>query len=82
MTKIYTVHDAKAAAFLPIFTARANGEAIRSFSEAINSADHQFAKHAADFTLFEIGKFNDETGVIEAIVPLSLGNGVDFKNQQ
>lgn len=81
--KIFTVHDAKASYYLQPFFGRANGEAIRSFSEAINSPDHQFAKHHADFTLFELGSYDESTGLITPLPqPVSLGNGVDFKIQQ
>jgi len=80
--KIYTVHDSKAEAYLQPFFARSNGEAIRSFTQAINTPDHQFAKYSADYTLFEIGEFDDNTGVITTPYTRSLGNGVDFKDQQ
>lgn len=81
--KIFTVHDAKAEYYMQPFFARNSGEAIRSFSEAINGdSNHQFAKYPADFTLFLLGEFNTDTGEITAHPSKSLGNGVDFKQQQ
>jgi len=81
--KMFTVHDAKVGAYLQPFFARSAGEATRSFAEAVNSADHQFAKHAADYSLFEVGDFDDELGVFTSLsAPRSLGNGVDFKVNQ
>ena len=78
--KIFTVHDAKAAYYTPPFFARTSGEAMRIFSEAINDPQHHFAKHYTDFTLFEIGEFDDLTGCISSLeAPRPLGNGVDFK---
>lgn len=83
MTKMYTVHDSKAGAYLQPFYARQNGEAIRSFAEACNQKDHNFYKFASDFTLFEIGEFDEQTGVITPmLVPLTLGNGVDYKQSE
>lgn len=61
ITELYTVYDAAVKAFLPPFHVRSRGEALRSFTEAVNSADHQFHKWAADYTLFFIGTFDDAT---------------------
>lgn len=61
---IFTVNDSKAALFLQPFFSRNAQTAKRSFSEAVNDAGHQFHKHAGDYTLFEIGSFDEETGVV------------------
>lgn len=79
--KIFTVHDSKADYYLPPFFSRSHGEAMRSFETAINKPDHDFYKHFTDFTLFEIGSYDDQTGVITPIEKKSLGNGLDFKQQ-
>jgi hypothetical protein len=36
------------------------------------------AKYPHDYTLFEIGSFDMERGSLEALVPLSLGNGLEY----
>ncbi len=66
MLKIFTVYDSKAEAYLQPFFAQATGAGIRSFSEAANSQDHQFHKHAADYTLFEIGEWDEIHGAMES----------------
>lgn len=81
MSKIYTVHDAKAAFYGQPFFCRTNAEAIRSFSQVVNDSTHQIGQNHSDFTLFEIGEYDDQTGVITAKTPTPLGNGVDFKAQ-
>lgn len=80
--KIFTVFDAKAEAYLQPFYARTNGEAIRSFAEACSNPEHNFCKYGADFTLFDIGEFDENTGVITPCVPHALGNGLDLKINQ
>lgn len=81
--KIYSVLDSATAAFLPPFFMRADGEALRSFMDALGSGDHQFSKHPRDFTLYYIGVFDDNSGEIEIPdVPLKLANGIELTGEQ
>lgn len=77
---IYTVHDVKAETFLPPFFVPSKGTAIRAFEDCINSKDHQFGKHPADYTLFFLGKFDTDTGEFDLVDKQSVGNGVEFIN--
>jgi hypothetical protein len=63
ITQMFSVYDAAVKAYLPPFGCRSKGEAIRSFGEAANKEDHQFKKHASDYTLFYLGDFDDGSGV-------------------
>lgn len=82
MTKMFTVHDHKAAYYSPPFYARTNMEAIRTFAQAVNDPTHDIGRNHSDFTLFELGEFNDQTGEITLLeTKAALGNGVDFKAQ-
>lgn len=60
--KAFSVLDQKAEAFLPLFFARSQGEALRSLSDAVNDPKHQFYKHAADYQLYSIGTWDDQAG--------------------
>jgi len=60
--RVFSVYDHKAKAYLPPFFMGEQGQAIRSFKDAVNSDGHQFCRHPEDYTLFEIGDFNDSTG--------------------
>jgi len=79
--KLYSVNDAKAGFYGNPFSARTNSEAMRNFQQAINDTNpnNLMNAHPADFSLFEIGEFDDETGQITPIAPKHLANGVDFK---
>lgn len=82
MPKMYTVHDAKASYYSPPFFARTNMEAIRTFTQAVNDPQHEIGRNHADFTLFEVGEFDEQSGQITVLkAPAPLGNGVDFKAQ-
>lgn len=66
---ICAVRDAKSETFgAPIFV-RATGVAIRSFTQACNneSAENQFRSHAEDFSLWELGTYDEITGKLESL---------------
>ena len=77
--KIFTVFDSAAGAFLQPFFMQARGQAIRTFSDAVNNPEHQFYKHPQDYTLFYLGEFDDEHGTFDGQAPESLGNAVQFE---
>lgn len=79
LLKIFTIFDQKAAAYLPPFFLLREEMAIRTFADCANSADHQFGKHPADYTLITLGSFNDVTSIFELLeVPLVLGVGIEY----
>jgi len=80
--KIFAVHDVKAKAYLPPFFMPQTGMATRIFTECVNSAEHQFGKHPADYTLFQIGEFEDHNATINPMTPKSLGSGVEFVQEK
>lgn len=80
---IFSIHDQKAEAFIAPFTLPKMAMAVRSFKHCVNSPEHQFGAHPQDFTLFVLGVFDDNTGKFDiSTAPESLGNGVEFKNQE
>jgi hypothetical protein len=61
-----TVKDRAADAYgRPMFV-RSIGEAIRSFSDEVNrqAEDNQLYNHSDDFDLYELGEFDDNTGLM------------------
>ena len=75
---IFAIHDGKAEAYLPPFYMHHEGQATRVFQDCINSKKHQFSHHPADYTIFQIGTYNDANAEINSHAPKSLGNGVEF----
>lgn len=81
--KIYSIYDSKAEAYLQPLFANTNGVAIRIFSEAVSDENHAFNKYAADYTLFEIGTFDENSGNIEGLkTPKSHVNALTIKSAQ
>lgn len=76
----FTVYDSKAETYMPPFFVPSKGLAIRAFEDCVNSDDHHFGKHPADYTLFSVGEFDTDNGVFEPCGKISIGNGVEFLN--
>lgn len=80
----FAVRDTKAEAFTgtPVFVV-ARGLAVRGFSDAVNNPQSEMGQHPADFTLFEIGEFDQVSG---KLLPreggiLEMGNGLQFQRK-
>ena len=75
---VCSIFDAKAEAFgTPIFV-KANGLAIREFQKLVNGQDPNFSSFPEDFTLYQIGEFDEKSSEIRSFIPpRRLCNGVD-----
>jgi len=75
----FSVFDSAAKLFLEPFFAETIEVACRMFRQVVNKPDHQFAKFPEDYTLFHVGSFNPESGMLEPLAtPHSLGVAVTF----
>jgi len=80
---IFTVYDSKAAAYLQPFFSQTKGTAIRNFSDAVNDAQHHFSRHAEDYTLFELGHFDDQDAKFHLHeTPESIGVAIEFLQEK
>lgn len=80
INQIFTVFDNKAAAYLSPFYFNRIEQATRTFGDCVQSEEHQFNKHPADYTLFHLGNFNDQTAEVQMLAsPNNLGNGLEFQ---
>ena len=81
MEKIVTVLDSKAEAYLKPLFFKSKGEAIRMFENEVNgNHDTMLSKHPEDFTLYEIGEWDERSGKLTILeAKIAIGNGMDFK---
>lgn len=80
MLHIYSVYDQKSEIWSNPMFMRANGEAVRAFMDAVRNPDTMISKYPEDYTLFQIGTFDEVTGVLMPVDnPVNLGNGIAFK---
>lgn len=79
-SKIFCVYDSKMEAYMQPFFLQTKGAALRAWADTVNDPKTQFNKHPGDFTLFEIGEYNDETGTLTNFTAkINLGNALEFK---
>ncbi len=76
---VFAVFDAAAEAYLSPMFFDTKGQALRVFSDACNDVEHMFHRHADDYTLFHIGFYDPNKGLLESLAtPDSLGIALQF----
>lgn len=77
---ILSVHDSKAEAFITPFFQPNLAMGLRAFAQAVNDPESMFHIHPGDYTLFELGRFNSNTGeLIPLPSPKNHGLAIIFK---
>lgn len=76
---IVAVRDRASDSYGAPFMVVARGQAIRSFSDEVNrsASDNPLYQHPEDFDLYELGTFDDSTGLYETGVPQMIAIGKD-----
>ncbi|WNK13517.1 MAG: nonstructural protein [Microvirus sp.] len=78
----FTMYDSVARVYTPPFFMASAAVAIRAFALAANTPDSKVGLSTSDFTLFEIGVFDDETGAMEPIgAMINHGLAASFKKE-
>jgi len=77
--KVFVVYDSKVDAYMSPFFMAARGQAIRSFVEIASDKTHNIGKYPADFTLFELGEYDDSSAKFTLhATPVSLGVALEL----
>lgn len=83
LLKIFNVYDSKAETYMQPFFMQTTGQALRSFEDTVNDPSTVFNKHSADFTLFEIGTYDDQTAqIITLESKINLGTALEYIKQE
>lgn len=61
--KIFTIYDSKSETYTRPLMARTTAAGCRLFEEAVNQANSHYAAFSIDYRLYEIGEWDDNTGV-------------------
>ncbi|QXP08059.1 MAG: nonstructural protein [Arizlama microvirus] len=81
--KVFAVYDSKAEQYKPPFVLSTKGLALRSWAQLLEDENTDPSKFPADFTLFELGEYDDSNGkMLPHPTPLSLGTGLEHKTQK
>lgn len=75
---MFAIYDCKADAYLIPFYLPNNDVALRVFEDCVNDPEHQWGKHPADYTLFQLGIYDDSTGTHTLIDNKALAVGIEL----
>ena len=79
---VVSIYDSKAGFYLKPMFFKSKGEAIRSFSDEVNSKESYLAKHCEDFVLFDLGTFDDVDCKFDLHdCSVSIGKAIEFLNR-
>lgn len=73
--QLYTIYDGTAESYFPPFCEDNNASAIRQFDDLIKDPQSRLNKHAADYSLWRIGRYRIDTGMLYPDTPEKLIDG-------
>lgn len=74
---IFSIYDSKAEAYITPFFAINSATGIRDFETAARDKNTKFWSHPGDFTLFEMGSFDQDSGKTELLkTPINHGTAL------
>ncbi|WNK12719.1 MAG: nonstructural protein [Microvirus sp.] len=80
----FAIRDSAVQCFMVPMYFQSKGQAIRAFTDEVNRVDvnNNLNKHPADFGMYEIGTYDDETGQSMTLEPtlVVLASDVIIKN--
>lgn len=80
--ELFSVYDSKGKFYSPPFMARNQFEATRTFQTLAKDKQTQVGQYPADYDLFKIASFDDQTGRIEPLAALQqIAKALDLIEQ-
>jgi hypothetical protein len=76
--KLFTVYDSASKTYSEPRAIKNERDAQDAFEMACKQEDNPFNKHPADYTLMELGWFDERTGILESQAPKTIINGATF----
>lgn len=74
-----SIFDSVASAWMTPMFFQSKPQALRSWGDAVNNPESDFAKHPADYSLMYLGTWDPMSGVVDlAPAPENLGSGANF----
>lgn len=71
-TILFSTYDAKSKCFSAPFSMLTIGMALREFEEASRNPNSILSKYPNDFSLYEIGTYDDSNAIVENKIPMNL----------
>lgn len=79
MKLLISLYDRATESYAPIMTVNTRNEAIRSFRQAVNDPQTPIHINPTDYEIYQLGTYDDQTGVIIGDKPQLIARGEDYK---
>lgn len=79
---VFAVYDMKAEAYYPPMFQKTVGLALRIFKDMANNPDTTVGRFPTDYALFQIGTYEDTTGILTPLVHTALGKAVEYVDHE
>lgn len=77
--RVFAVYDMKMKGFMQPFFCQNSAVATRMFVDSVNGDQNIISKHPEDFALYEVGMWDEETGLLTPLDPkTNLGLASSF----
>lgn len=78
--QMVAIFDIKCGAYARPVAVPADGAAIRMVQDAVNDSTTEYSKHPEDYSLWNVGTYDDSTGKLTSSTPVQLAQCVSLKN--
>jgi len=79
MLSVFAIYDSGISTWMPPIFVRNKGEILRWFMEVSNDPQSKISKYPADYTLFEIGSWDDDKCKFDLLkTPVSIGIAIEY----
>lgn len=75
---VYVIRDLKVGFMSPTVDHN-DASAIRNFEHAVKNTSSLMNSHPEDYTLYRIGEFDSESGMIDGYQPVHIYSAIDMK---
>jgi hypothetical protein len=80
LMSVFSIYDSATEAWSPPLFVKSKGEIMRWFTDAVNDVNVKFCRHPADYTLFELGTWDDDNcGFSLLKAPIRLAVGIELQ---
>jgi hypothetical protein len=79
---VYSIYDEKVKTFANPFYKPTNPSAIRDFTDLAKDQNTTIGRHPEDYTLYQIGEYDDQTGLMKPYEQLNnLGKATQYTEE-
>lgn len=74
----FAILDTKSQAYCKPWFSLTIPEALRTFTDAVNTPESPYYRHPADYLIYHVGSYDDSSGLLEPCQLVPLGSASNF----